>query len=363
MHFSAQIRRFWPFASGPGAQQTQSGHESKKLDWIEVGRGLAALGVVLTHYTPSPQYFRFLGAWSVEFFFVLSGFIIFYVHRSDLGRTGAVKPYLWRRFVRVFPTYWIILTGAVFMRPFAPTLRGHPIGLLELLDNIFLAPGRNFLVGQAWTLRHEILFYGVFALAIANARVGLAIFFSWMFFIVGNIALNGLPAGMVTDAAGILLHHYNLDFAIGISIAIAALAGREKLALWCYGGLSLVAIFASVYFWSTPLMQVLLTKPIFATLLIVAIIASRMGIFAPRALVALGAGSYALYLSHEIVGSASNVLFRHAALDPWVIFGARVVVAVAFALMFRRWVEEPLLSWLNGLAEDLGGDRAARRVS
>ncbi|NBQ54213.1 MAG: acyltransferase, partial [Proteobacteria bacterium] len=51
--------------------------------------------------------------YGVDFFFVLSGFIILHAHMDDIGRPARLGRYLWRRAVRVYPIYWICLTLSV----------------------------------------------------------------------------------------------------------------------------------------------------------------------------------------------------------------------------------------------------------
>ena len=46
----------------------------------------------------------------VNFFFVPSGFIIFFAHAKDVGRPARIGTYLWRRFARVYPTYWVFIS-------------------------------------------------------------------------------------------------------------------------------------------------------------------------------------------------------------------------------------------------------------
>jgi exopolysaccharide production protein ExoZ len=87
---------------------------------IQAGRGLAALSVVLYHlggwvaqskywgYDPLGGVFAF-GQAGVEYFFVLSGFIMLHVHRRDFGQSSMVPRFLWKRFCRIYPPYWFIL--------------------------------------------------------------------------------------------------------------------------------------------------------------------------------------------------------------------------------------------------------------
>jgi peptidoglycan/LPS O-acetylase OafA/YrhL len=100
---------------------------------LQIGRGFAALFVVLFHLNNSVwgigKYFRDpfsqalgFGNAGVQFFFVLSGFIIYLVHADDIG-----VPEQFRRLVfkKVHPRLSYVLGSAAGGRscmPFAPTV-------------------------------------------------------------------------------------------------------------------------------------------------------------------------------------------------------------------------------------------------
>jgi Acyltransferase family len=83
---------------------------------LQVGRGLAALGVAISHarlgtsafVEPIPDWLMttlakgFLG---VDFFFVLSGFIILNSHFDDETSLGALKSYVFKRLSRIYVPY------------------------------------------------------------------------------------------------------------------------------------------------------------------------------------------------------------------------------------------------------------------
>ena len=88
------------------------------LTTLQAGRALAALAVAAFHLSITlgePRYlgervfeaFTHRGNLGVDFFFVLSGFIILHAHRRDIGVPGALGRYAWKRFARVFPIYWL----------------------------------------------------------------------------------------------------------------------------------------------------------------------------------------------------------------------------------------------------------------
>ena len=89
---------------------------------LQVYRGFAAILVVLYHAshnlsgyfnsTALSDFFAF-GHAGVSFFFVLSGFIIFEIHRGDIGRPQQVKSYLYKRITRIYPAYWLVTLALV----------------------------------------------------------------------------------------------------------------------------------------------------------------------------------------------------------------------------------------------------------
>src|SRR5271165_5758308 len=86
-----------------------------KLLPLELCRFLAAVLVACLHAGASiDKYYDFdirvvrnFGA-GVDFFFVLSGFVMIYAHWYDIGRPDRVRRYCVKRFLRIYPPYWII---------------------------------------------------------------------------------------------------------------------------------------------------------------------------------------------------------------------------------------------------------------
>ena len=91
----------------------------KSFDTLQVGRAAAAIAVVFFHahvfFIPERLYpgetisrvFN-IGYSGVEFFFVLSGFIMILVHRADIGVPARARRFLRKRLVRIVPFYWVV---------------------------------------------------------------------------------------------------------------------------------------------------------------------------------------------------------------------------------------------------------------
>jgi exopolysaccharide production protein ExoZ len=138
-----------------------------RLTSIQALRGAAALAVVAYHAghrsgLPVP------GAFGVDVFFVISGFIMMYV-TNDASKP---LPFLRDRLLRIAPTYWAATIVALAVHAYW-TGGGHPP--LKLVAGSFAffpvdepdAPGRFFPVHDVgWTLNYEMFFYAIFALTL-----------------------------------------------------------------------------------------------------------------------------------------------------------------------------------------------------
>lgn len=83
---------------------------------LQASRAVAAIMVLLFHMGATialPKYFSnsafdisgLFGKVAVQFFFVMSGFIILNAHRKDINKPERIYNYIFKRCVRIYPTY------------------------------------------------------------------------------------------------------------------------------------------------------------------------------------------------------------------------------------------------------------------
>jgi exopolysaccharide production protein ExoZ len=85
----------------------------------------------------------FQAGWSgVDYFFVLSGFIMVYVHRTArLTKKDQLKSFLVKRAVRIYPIYWIItLTVLCFFLVIPGLANNKDLGLGQVIVSLLLIP-------------------------------------------------------------------------------------------------------------------------------------------------------------------------------------------------------------------------------
>jgi peptidoglycan/LPS O-acetylase OafA/YrhL len=330
---------------------------------LQLGRFAAASAVVLYHiYLDSPNRsffgttfdFGFLG---VDFFFVLSGFIILYIHWDDIGQTQRIGSFALKRFTRLYPTYFILLSFAVALLLLMPHY-----GLPQfhnpsfILTNYALLPTNGDpILGLSWTLQHELAFYMLFAILIGWPTLGSTLLAVW--FVASFYSSPDLPYPLSW-----LCDQRHVEFLFGMAGAylVKTTTIPKPAAVTCLGIAMLVAtalvcdvdVKAGA---STVASRFPLYLPAgFASALIIvgAVQAEIDGLRLPTLATALGDISYALYLSQEFVLEA----FYKAGLKlniwryvPPELYGlATYVAAVVAAACFYYYVEKPLLTLLRG---------------
>ncbi|WP_367875364.1 acyltransferase family protein [Luteolibacter sp. Populi] len=158
------------------------------------------------------------GAAGVDFFFVLSGFIIFHRHAREIGQRDKLAEYGWRRLVRVFPAYWIVTLAILplyFLVPGYGILNGRePWVIFCSFLLLPINPGPLLFVG--WTLTHELWFYLLFAglIAVRGAWFRVAVGF-WVVAMV-FLAIAPIDDHLLGNAwYRAALSPLNLEFVLG----------------------------------------------------------------------------------------------------------------------------------------------------
>jgi len=275
---------------------------------LQAGRAIAAISVAAFHLSLTmglPRYgghavfrqYTQFGDRGVDFFFVLSGFIILLAHQQDIGQPRATGRYLYKRFIRVFPVYWIYTLGfACALLLFGGTDATMPSGGLDWLSTLSLirfteaAPP----LAVAWTLFHEVAFYAVFALLIVNRRAGLV---TISVFVAIALAFYQYPTEQTRTAFNVYTSGYNIFFVLGMGACLLHRRGGDGVTETCAGALSTVCAFATAPLpWDA---SPLLVAFSLALLLIGVTKLERAGRLAvPGAFVFLGDASYSIYLTH-----------------------------------------------------------------
>lgn len=344
-----------------------------KLERLQVLRAVAALLVVAFHLSLRGRELlgRDLahgtldfGAAGVDVFFVLSGFIIYSVHRRDIGRPSEGRSYILKRIIRVYPIYWLVTLVAlpIYLAGYGVATKRSAAVIAKSFLLIPQNPGVFPVVNVGWTLSYEMFFYVMFLLLIVLPRpfaVGL-----WALWLIPTTIVTALIIGDVWQPPVNLLFTFlldgrNLEFLLGIAVgwAVSRFTIRRPGLLVLAGSV----VFLGVGVWITqsrwlldnvtghPL--VLFGLPAALVVLGMAAADMRSDRRPPEAAVRLGDASYVLYLVHFGLITGAYFAFRGVGLagskafEPYVVLVA-IGVCVAAYLTFRI-VERPMLERLR----------------
>lgn len=335
---------------------------------LDALRGLAALAIVVFHVRPS-----WLGnGWvAVDFFFVLSGYLITNIVLRHGGGAGFLKAFYLRRGLRVWPIYYLAIASVLILNP---RVGGgdeiHWDGLpnyLTFTQNVahhwspearFLS--RNFL--HTWTLAIEEQFYlfwppvlcllGRSRGRVAGAAVLLAIAsvaircqgvpITALLARSDGLALGGLLASILDSRDGRAFAPRRLlrGFALTVVGSIVALVLIRKAA----GPSPAMGVPA----W--PGLTLLAYNLCFFGLIGVVVGATRAPWLAPlrvRPLVGLGHLSYGLYLYHFLLMGWANSLTGRLSTMPPIFARALAAGPVALLVAWLSWrlLERPILQF------------------
>jgi peptidoglycan/LPS O-acetylase OafA/YrhL len=193
----------------------------KRILWADLARGLAAYAVIAYHMdVPGTKYFYV----AVDFFFVLSGFVL---SRSISRITNFAewRHFMLKRLYRFMPLVWMALFVRVSLA-FGGTLVGKPCDAAEceLIPVIsaalmlqFIVPIALTVMGPLWSLSIELIVNAVYALPLMAKRKGLVIFgilaglgfliFTYLApqFDIPNFLDRGFARGVLAFGLGLLI--------------------------------------------------------------------------------------------------------------------------------------------------------------
>ncbi len=290
--------------------------KSQYLGVLQLFRGFAALMVVVHHSIGSLKYYHkidypildyvaSIGKFGVDFFFVLSGFIITYSAYYKYNEPNAFNHYIKNRLIRIYVPY---LPIGIFMLVVYTLLPEFSNGNrdISLLTSLTLIPYGNPALSVAWTLSFELCFYLLFSLSFFSKKVWNGFVFVWfMAIIIFTYSPLSSLQFLKIPIFRILFLPYNIEFILGFLLALVII-NKIKLNLF-------LVIFALVLFFSTFLyctvnhfnffkfdLNMLFALGIFLFIYI-AISNCNLKIKSTAILMMVGNASYSIYLTHNFL--------------------------------------------------------------
>jgi len=287
-----------------------------QLRLIQASRGVAALLVIIHHISNATKdYFKFellndifsVGWSGVDFFFVLSGFIMIFIHYNDLRYKSNVDYFFVKRFVRIYPIYWVLASISLVFYLFSGKTEGW--GFIYILKSYLLIyQDQQPFLAVAWSLTYEVFFYLVFGIGIFLGLKTMKIVLPLWF--IAILAINIMHIGNLPQLIEFCFNGYIIDFLLGCATGYIFHFGKKLTPYRSYVLFSGLLLFIIMFFvslttsWGSRLaLETRLMYGIACSFIILgaALIDATGNFKTPRLFLLLGDSSYILYLVHPLV--------------------------------------------------------------
>ncbi|MEM0926533.1 MAG: acyltransferase [Planctomycetota bacterium] len=324
-------------------------------------RALAAVNLVLFHFThvyavkfgyTSPLGFEWpYGAYGVELFFILSGF----VNSMSLLRRGKPVDFVAARLIRIIPIFLLVIVANIAIMQFPP-LRDSAMTPGQFAANLTLLPrilGHECADPVMWTLQIEMMFY--FLLVVLYRYGGLKHYFvGWGGVLLLSYVLCPLLDSSEAVASGTIW--------FVVATAVRRLLILDFAPLFAMGFLLYMIKTKTGILWKN-LVGVLVAGFVFhsidhgkhnpaATALILGLVTlsayGKVPLLRIRPLVFISTISYALYLCHNNLGCVLIYRLDHGGYHPVFCFAIACCFSLGLSLLVTNRIEGPLTRWLRG---------------
>ncbi|MFJ7747152.1 acyltransferase family protein [Peribacillus sp. NPDC097295] len=316
----------------------------KRLGELDALRGLAALAVVLYHYTTfyddsfghkENLLFNFkYGYFGVHLFFIISGFVIY----MTLTKTKNIKEFAIKRAIRLYPAY-IVAATLTFIITSLYVLESLKVSTNIFLINItmfqgVLPIGIKNVDGSYWSLGIEITFYIIccilFSLKLIQKPIFLSILFLSVIYIVKTLYIYNFLHPLIGDLG--IVNYSNL-FIAGI-LFYQLRNGKHKI-------IHMLIFSALLYQF---LFQGLLSgiAVSISFLVFYGILYDKLKFLNTRILIYFGTISYSLYLVHQSIGFIIIHFLEGAGItNSFLVVFIPLLISILLASLITHFIEKP----------------------
>jgi peptidoglycan/LPS O-acetylase OafA/YrhL len=360
-----------------------------KIIFLESLRGLAALTVVLFHFKIGSilnNEFTENGYLMVDFFFILSGFVIAYNYFGRINNISTLKNYMFKRILRLYPLHlftlllWLAIEVTKYylyinnsLHPFEDNIPFTKNNFESFFTHLFLI--QNIFTdqltwnGPSWSISVEFYTYLIFGISmivigfLSREKTNLQYLMLCIFFIFFAIALLLFATekmflrciyGFFLGSAMYFLSKYKNKYFCSnlLSYILALLAILCTMYIPKYQLLISLSYFLSIY----SLLMLINFVPLVASKNIL------LNILSFKPLVLLGSISYGVYMTHSLIVGVlvdaikfSNLNFLSKdgyiilegfnQLEIELLMFSTLAIIISFSYLCLKYIERPFINY------------------
>ena len=343
----------------------------KRLPSLDYLRGLAALGIMVFHYSmwvfgffTAADFLGRVGIYGVSIFYVLSGLTLYHVYYNKIKPPykPGMADFAIKRIFRIFPLLWLVTIITILLKPGIFPLNNIILNITGLFG---LVCWNDTISYGAWSIGNELVFYLFFPLFIILSQKS-KILFSVLSVIILLIYL--WFAFVKIDSTKTLAEYFN-DYTNPLNQLFLFLGGyligyllkdisvKRNLSLFAL----LICLLAFILLPAKGDSVMLITgfNRVYFTFICLTVCFLfyktdfQLPRLAHRALQTLGEISYALYLIHPVIWHiVATVIHKYAVtINKWVNLGICFTVSLFTAYIIYRFYERAFMKAGSRVAE------------
>ncbi|PGZ98150.1 hypothetical protein COE51_12125 [Bacillus pseudomycoides] len=338
--------------------------QKKRLNLIQASRAIVPLLVLTFHmsFVVNEHFnYNFLNLTKLEqiggadYFFVLTGFMIFYVYFKDIGNKEKFRPFLIKRFIGIYPFYWIVTCIVCVFFFFIPVGYGYSHSVKTILGSLSLFPWQEDpIIYSAWSLRYNIFFYLIFSCLIFSKGKTLRYLIGLWITLILFINLSDIE--IENYLISFIFNKVNLNFVLGCCCAYISLKFPIK-----HGKLFVtLGVSGYIFTWITVLndlmqLDTFIMYSISAMFLILGLVSFDMNknVRIPKIFNYLGNASFSIYLTHPpflgLIAIIINKLGIHDLIGNLLSTLLCILIAIVMGCLAHSFIEKPLLARMRSV--------------
>ncbi len=307
-----------------------------------------------------------IGKAGVDIFFVISGFVMMMISNRSSKSEDKPEVFLLKRAVRIYPLYWFYTGVALVIFLLRPELanRSGGVGETSIMHSFLLFPDKSGapIVGQGWTLIHEMYFYLTFSLILfARPSFRGPLLIGWavvvaLFTYAWKPSLNWIsPSYRITIE--LVFSPLTLEFLSGCLVAYISQRkycsyNMRQASLYLGLFLLLIAgIFNKCH--DGTFRELFYGIPAFLIVHGAITMECKAGFLKSRLLTFIGDASYSIYLSHIFCLSFCILVWKYfkslGLYDNLIALVMMATISLAAGIFSYRFIERPLLRICHNL--------------
>jgi len=320
-----------------------------KLFELDALRGIAAMAVVLFHYTfeinngnknfdSSKLHFNY-GYLGVHLFFLISGFVIF----MTLDKTKKPLDFIISRFSRLYPAYWAAIFTTIII---TLLLRTNEYSLNQVLVNITMFQywfKVKDIDGAYWTLAVELTFYAIMWLLYVSKQLKNISLIAIVWLIIAAIfAIFEIPLENYINVIFILKH---APLFIGGIAFYGIKSDKSKLINHFLIFLSFIVICIVNYSNKADIVVYSLITSFYIVFYL--FVYNKLNFLNNRVLLFLGSISYSLYLIHENIGKALISYLKEVVDNQIFYLPITITIIIILSAIINKKIEKPAMNFIR----------------